>query len=404
MRTGGVLALVLGLAALLPSSAMAAGDSLQLVGQPQVDRAGSLFPDDWVVTASSAVFDQPGYRADFSWNIPAAIPPSGADVTLTVTATDKSGGGLTTGLGLHGNVPFTGGDGTVYASANKNAGRPTATGSKTFRLTPGSYCDACPITVMIGLQSGPRVTFTYKVVPKPKGKPCPGGSVARLAQLERPLLCLMGEPAPGKARTISSPALGGKVKKVTVDVASSAGGLSGTTIVGAGEARKASADRIGEAVAACYLLGADVFDYPTETIDGALRRLLGSKKIRPVDIFGYDRPAHRLKICIALARELVDGPSVSGHARATATGCRTKRIALSPRVRRGKVVGLKLSRSQRLFGTSVRYGCTGSRSGAKLTVKRAQGLRAAVGKKLGLGIVRSPGALASGATLSFRFR
>jgi hypothetical protein len=161
MRTGGVLALVLGLAAILPSSAMAAGDSLQRVGTPQVDKTGSLFPDDWVVSDSSAVFDQPGYRADFSWTLPATIPPGGADVTLTVKATDKSGGGLTTGMGLHGNVPFTGGDGTVYASANKTAGQPTATAGKTFRLVPGSYCDTCPISVTIGLQGGPLITFTY---------------------------------------------------------------------------------------------------------------------------------------------------------------------------------------------------------------------------------------------------
>jgi hypothetical protein len=52
----------------------------------------------------------------------------------------------------------------------------------------------------------------------------------------------------------------------------------------------------------------------------------------------------------------------------------------------------------------VRYACTGARSGTKLTVKRRQGLRAAVGKKLELGVVRSPSAAASGATLSFRFR
>jgi hypothetical protein len=45
----------------------------------------------------------------------------------------------------------------------------------------------------------------------------------------------------------------------------------------------------------------------------------------------------------------------------------------------------------------------GTGSGAKLTVKRTQGLRAAVGKKLGLGIVRSATAPASGATLSLRF-
>jgi hypothetical protein len=403
MSRGGVLALVVGLAAFPPSSAAAAGDSLQLVGTPQVDRAGSLFPERWVVTASSASLDDPGYRADFSWSIPAAIPPSGADVVLTVKATDKSGGGLTTGMGLHGNVPFEGGDGTVYASANKNAGRPTATGTKTFRLIPGSYCDTCPITVMIGLQSGPRITFTYKVVPKPAGRPCRGGAVARLAQLEHPLICFMGEPAPGKTGKVSSPVLGGKVKGVTVNVTSSAGGLGGTAIVGAGESRKATADRIGEAVAACYLLGADVFDYPTKRIDEVLRELLKDDGFRR-SVFRYDEPAHRLRICIALARALIESEPPGESASAAGLGCASKRIAFAAKLRRGRVVGLKLAKSQRPSASSVRYACTGTGSGAKLTVKRRQGLRAAVGKKLQLGLVRSPAAPASGATLSFRFR
>jgi hypothetical protein len=402
MRRGGVLALVLGLAALLPSSAMAAGDSLQLVGAPQVDRTGSLFPERWVVTPTSASLDDPSYLAEFSWSVPAAIPPSGANATLTVRATDKSGGRLTTGMGLHGNVPFEGGDGTVYASADKNAGRPTATATKTFKLVPGSYCDTCPVTVMLGFQSGPRITFSYKVVPKPQGKPCRGGTVASVAQLDKPVLCHTAEPAPGKATKVSSPTLAAKDKQLKVDVTSSAGALSGTTLVGVGEARKASADRIGEAVAACYLLGADIFDYPAETIDEVLRKLLEDDKFRR-SLLRYDEPAHRLKVCIALARALIGSESAGEQASAAGLGCRSNRIAFAAKLRRGKLVGLKVARSQRPSKSSVRYSCTGSGT-LKLTVKRPQGLRAAVGKTLGLGIVRSASAPASRGTLSFRFR
>jgi hypothetical protein len=402
MRRGGALALVVGLAALLPGSAMAAGDSLQLVGAPQVDRTGSLFPERWVVTATSASLDDPGYRAEFSWSVPAAIPPSGANATLTVKATDKSGGGLTTGMGLNGNVPIEGGDGTVYASANKNAGRPTATATKTYRLVPSTYCDNCPIAVIIGPQSGPRITFTYRVVPKPQGKPCRRGTVASVAQLDKPVLCHTAEPAPGKAAKVSSPTLDAQDKQLKVDVTSSAGGTSGTTFVGVGEARKASADRIGEAVAACYLLGAEVFDYPTETVDEVLRELLRDDRFRR-SVLRYDEPAHRLKVCIALARALIGAESAGDQASAAGLGCRTKRIAFAAKLRRGKLVGLKLARSQRPSRSSVRYGCTGSGT-VKLTVKRSQGLRAAVGKKLELGVVRSASAPASGATLSFRFR
>jgi hypothetical protein len=73
-------------------------------------------------------------------------------------------------------------------------------------------------------------------------------------------------------------------------------------------------------------------------------------------------------------------------------------------VRRIAFAGRKLAKSQRPPSSSVRYGCKRVRGGMKVTVKRSQALRSAIGKKLDLGVVRAPSAPASGATLSFRFR
>jgi hypothetical protein len=389
MRRGGLLALTVVLGACLPGTAVAA-DSLQVVGPPTVDRAGSLFPDDWAVTDTGAVFDQPGYRGDYTWSIPASIPPSGANATLTLKATDKSGGRFYPAMGLHTNLFVEGGPLQLDAAADKNAGVPTHTVTRTFKLTPGSYCDTCPITVMIGLQSGPRITWTYKVVPRPKGKPCKPGSVTRIAQFNGPLLCHTDEPAPGETGRVSSPVIEPKARTLSVDVTSSAGSLSGTTLVGEAEARKRSADKIGTAVAACYLIGSDAFDYTPRQLDVALGSLFERGQYDP-----GKGAAARLRNCIALARKLVELFGDAASARAAASGCRVRRIALA---------GRKLAKGQRPSSSGVRYGCKRVRGGVKITVKRRQGLRAAIGRRLDLGIVRDPDAPAGEASLSFRFR
>jgi hypothetical protein len=167
---------------------------------------------------------------------------------------------------------------------------------------------------MVGIQGGPRITFTYKVVTtKPRGKPCKAGAITRIAGFDGPLLCYLDEPAPGETGRVASPVLTPKAKTLTIDVSSSAGSLNGTTIVGEAEAKKARADKIGEAVAACYLIGPGAFDYSTETIEDALSQLLDEGAI---SVHYVDRLANRLKLCIALARKLAApaGSAASAHA------------------------------------------------------------------------------------------
>jgi hypothetical protein len=378
-----------------------AGDSLQLVGTPQIDRTGILLPDKWTsITGSGATWNTDGWLGEYSWNIPSSIPPGGAPASVTVTATDKTGGRFNGVIGAGGNLFIEGGPAVAEALADKVAGPATKSATKSFKLVPGSYCDGCAISVTVGIQDGPRITFNYKVVPK--SKPCPDRKRITLAQARGPLVCNTDEPDPGEAIKLSSPTLDPKDKQVKVDVGSSAGNLNGTTIVGEAERKQARAEKIGEAVAACYFIGTAAFDYPRETITEALLDMVNSGQI---SLEFRDTPTGRLKICIALARKLVEPAGNTAVAHAAARGCNARRIAITPLVRKGRIVGLKPAKSQRPSRSSVRYSCTGGPGGsAKLTVRRSQGLRAAVGKRLDLGVVRAPGASARETTLSFAFR
>ncbi|MEA2324203.1 MAG: hypothetical protein QOD81_4053 [Solirubrobacteraceae bacterium] len=384
-----------------PHAHASAGDSLQLVGTPQIDRTGILLAAKWTsITASGATWDTDGWRGEFSWSIPSSIPPGGAPASVTVTATDKNGGRYNGVIGATGNLFIEGGPAVAEALADKVAGPATKSATKSFRLVPGSYCDTCPISVTVGIQDGPRITFNYKVVPKQK--PCPGRQRITLAQAKGPLVCNTNEPGPGESIKLTSPTLRPKDKEVKVDIGSSAGTLSGTTIVGEAEAKQSRAEKVGEVVAACYFIGSAAFDYPKETIGRALDELVEADQIH---MEAAGTPRGRLLICIALARKLVEPAGSSAAAHAAARGCNARRIAIVPQVRRGRIVGLKPAKVQRPSGSSVRYSCAAGADGtaAKLTVRRSQGLRSAIGTRLDLGVVRASNAPERQATLTFKF-
>jgi hypothetical protein len=382
-----------------PPARAAAGDALQLTGTV-IDRRGLVLPEKWTtINESFAVWDTDGWKGEYAYQIPSSIPPGGAQASLAVRATDKTGGRFAPKLDLTGNIAVVGGPAEATALADKNAGKETDSGTASFTLVPGSYCDTCAVSVTVNIQDGPHITFQYKVVPK--AKPCPGGGKAAFAAATGPLICNEDEPGPGQSIIVSSSKIGPKDNKVIVTAGSSAGNLNGTTIVGEGEVKQSKAEKIGEAVAACYLIGVEAFDYPASRIRQALQLLKGDADI---DLEQFDRPAQRLKICIALAKELA-GPAPALASAKAARGCSTRRIAIVPLIRRGKIVGLKPAKRQRPSRSSVRYGCTGGPGGtATLTVRRRGGLRKAIGKRLDLGVVRAPDAPARQATLTFGFR
>jgi hypothetical protein len=238
---------------------------------------------------------------------------------------------------------------------------------------------------------------------------CPGAGTATFAQTTAPFICNTGEPGPGGSTRVSSPTLAPGDKNVTVGVGSSAGNLNGTTIVGEAEPKRPRSQKIGEAVAACWLIGTEAFDYPPHLIKAAMNEIVeGSGRSDPTPeeiarriaaVMGD--PEARLYACMLLARRLTeytDPPSISA-----AGGCNTQRIAIKPRTRRGRIVGLKFVKRQRPRRSSVRYRCKIENGTATITVRRRKSLRKAVGKKLDLGAVRAPKASARQATLTFGF-
>jgi hypothetical protein len=147
-----------------PARAQAA-ETLELVNV-EIDRTGMLFPESWVITENSASLDTPQYSHEHSWTVPRTIPPTGAQATVTTTATDKTGARISAVTTLFGYIDI---DRTltgvqVFANADAAAGQPTVTQTRTVTLTPRG---GGPPFVTARVQDGPDVRFNYRIVPTP---------------------------------------------------------------------------------------------------------------------------------------------------------------------------------------------------------------------------------------------
>lgn len=215
----------------------------------------------------------------------------------------------------------------------------------------------------------------------------------------------ISEPAPGGFKDIESPvlptgdlcgsspgrALSGATKQVCdVGVSSSNGDLKGTVVVGEGEVRRT---QIGVLVAACWL----TFD-----LDDDAGRVYSMT------------PKVKLFICIKLAKEFFkdhrQGPATpavvreaQGRALPSGKGCKTERIAIAVKMRKGRIASIRRAKSQKLSRSSVRYSCSASGGQATVTVSAPGALRKAVGKKLDLMVYRAKKAPRRAGKLSITF-
>ena len=137
------------------------------VTQVTIDKTGMVDSAHWTVSESAARWDTTGFTGDYSWTIPSSIPAGGAQGTIKVTATDKSGGRYNGSIGASGGI-IEGGSAQAQALADKNGGTPTATASKSFELVPDSCGSSC--TVIVGVQDGPVVTFRFEADVCPEGR------------------------------------------------------------------------------------------------------------------------------------------------------------------------------------------------------------------------------------------
>jgi hypothetical protein len=229
--------------------------------------------------------------------------------------------------------------------------------------------------------------------------PCGGvSSFARSAAADCPTRTLT-EPIAGGIAKVSSPTLGRGASKLGITVRSTGGKLTETTIVAEGEVRRG--DRIGEAVAACWLIGPEALDYGSPGLKANFLRHFKQT-------FVEADAAKSLDLCIVLVRELAKSlvRRMDDPARSAASTCQAKRLGIAMRVRKGRIVAARPVTSQRLPSTAVRYRCAKGADGAvKVTVdgRRRGGLRKKLGLKLALGIVRAPNAPAARGKLTLGF-
>lgn len=218
----------------------------------------------------------------------------------------------------------------------------------------------------------------------------------------------ISEPKPGGSEDVSSPEFPpggadcagspGRVSSSTrrqtceVTVSSSAGTLDKTTIVAEGEATPAQ--KGGEAVAACWLIGPDALQIDNEHLKRDLTDPLFKKDF---DTWSAQR---QLGFCMGIVRLI--GEKRPTRSEAAATRCRVQRLGFAFRKRKGKVVSIRLAKST---AKSVNYSCSPSGGSAtvKLTGPSKGNLRQALGRKLDLGVYRTKKAPRRSGKLTFTF-
>jgi hypothetical protein len=214
----------------------------------------------------------------------------------------------------------------------------------------------------------------------------------------------VSEPAPGTSVSFSSPhplppgcptaafRAPASLKAgcaVGVTVTNTAGDLGGTGVVAEGDVTLG--ELVGQLVVTCWLFwDPDPEDGPLdarEQLSWCLAMVKGMVQRYKKD--------HRVPASTAGIRVV----AASAPAHANAAGCRTQRLAFSVRAGKVKPVAAKLT------ARSVRYSCTLSGGTMKLRVNSrvSGGLRASLGPKLDLKLVRSKKAHKPSGKVKFAF-
>ncbi len=370
-------------------NAGAKAGSLVRTGEPTITTTGqqNFGNGTWMTTASGADFDKPdpgGWAGHYTWVVPQTIPPEGADARLIVTAEGRGARHNASATMVLSGITASGGPAGNNVQALAEVGQ-TNSNSATFRLTPTGSAGSIEIQV----QDGPKINFSYG---PPFLDPCARAKRACTGET-------VAIPSPGESATVKGPLAAG-ASTAAVGVSSSAGNLEGTTIVGEGSQK--FSDKIGAAVATCWLVGPKALDVPPRSsLSGALDKTQDNF-VKPLKELEKD-PEIWLQVCKFLVAELYDLDR-SGRLPAAASGC-AQQIVISATEKRGKVQ-FKPGKSKDLPKTAVKYGCAETAGGgAEITAKSSnkKGLRAELGKTLDLGVVRAPDAAPSDATLTFGF-
>lgn len=357
--------------------------------------------------AGSGSYDEPGgaYKSAWEWSVPATIT-AGAQVSTKVSIESFNNGGASASIGL--SVPFefgTNAGSRPQIIAGVPVGAPgKANDAETYTFTPTrDYVAGEKLYLQIFLGCA-NVLYEYTGVASQS--PCASARASVRATPADDPNCKAKEvasPAPGEITQLVSPTPFPAMGALTnVTVSDSDGSLSGTTIVGEGERTKAQA--VGEAVAACWLIGPEILTIPPGS---KLTKIIATQEFKNLWKKAQSGPRAKLALCLALVQAL--GRDLAGRgpvrrAHAAATGCNVRRLAIRGRIRKGSVVSLVPVKTNP--PTAVRYRCATAPGGAiRITVdgRRPGGLKAKLGPRLDLGVFRSPAAPAAPSRLTFGF-
>ncbi len=198
MRRGGVQGWVVGLCAALLLVALAAGahassgsqqaapitltlktptaaeckqqnQNAVVFGRACVIKVGLVAQEFWTVNPSSATWDTPTWLTTYAWTMPATIPAGGADMTMTLSAKEETGGAnarICPAMGIRGGVELRVGGAAqpqpVTLGVCAQAGG-SAPGNKKVKLVPSAtQPPGSDVYIVVGLQDGPLYTYKYR--------------------------------------------------------------------------------------------------------------------------------------------------------------------------------------------------------------------------------------------------
>ena len=214
----------------------------------------------------------------------------------------------------------------------------------------------------------------------------------------------VSEPDPGSSVAVSSPdPLPRKGGEVTVGVTSSAGDLTGTTIVGEGEVevkKSHKRKKAFEVFLTCLFMGPKSVFLTEEEMDRA-RPVVNAELARVVS---GGRAPNDVESCMIFLRAVLGTAEATPRLEAPAaeSTCGVQRVPLVLKIRKGKLTKVKEGGGG---ASAPRYSCTGDEAALQITAThgRKASLRDSLGKKLDLGVVRAPDAVDRDATLTFGF-
>jgi hypothetical protein len=368
-----------------------AADSLRQSGVV-IDKSPVVDDANWTITETSATWDTQSFTGKYTWSIPSSIPADGANASLTVTSTDKSGGRYNGVISLSGAIPVEGGPARAEALADKNGGQATASDTANFRLVPGSYCDTCTPSVTVFVQDGPQVTFQYKVAAPPcsvaarfSAEGAADDPNCKLGKLPIGKRVTVDQPEPGKTKNISPRAIPPETYNLILEILAE---QEAERLVAALAAKLGSGEGAFQALKGCYILTSGPFEkYDIDT-----------------DLFVSKTAA--AAITIACARVLLSAsPPASASARPAARRCH---VTLVPLFEKGtKVTKRRRRQAKAAIEERVKASCDAKRKGFAASLKaRGKGatLNRVTGKNIGAPLARLSDTPANGRRVSVQWR